>query len=387
MLPFSDSTLLLPRKHSAADTTIFSVMSALATKHGAINLSQGFPDFPVDERLGQLLFEAVQNGFNQYAPMPGLPALRQAISADFSRRYSLEIDADKEITVTPGATYAIYTAFATILEPGDEVIVLEPAYDSYIPNIEMCGAKAVCVKLAAPDFKPDWEQIRKAVTARTKAIIVNTPHNPTGAVWSQSDWDALSDLVQENEMFVISDEVYEQLSFDSVLHHTVLQQESLRSRAFALYSFGKVFHNTGWKMGYCIAPPELTAAYRRLHQFLAFSVNTPAQAALAAYLNEERTPVNQMMEQKRNLFLELMKGSRFEFRQPSGGSYFQLGSFAAISNLGDQEFAEWLTREHGVATIPVSAFYRDRQDDKLIRFCFAKSEETLRAAAERLRNL
>lgn len=386
-MSLSVPSVSLPRKHSAADTTIFAVMSALATKHGAINLSQGFPDFPVDERLGQLLFEAVQNGFNQYAPMPGLPALREAISADFGRRYGLKIDPEKEITITPGATYAIYTAFATILEPGDEVIVLEPAYDSYIPNIEMCGAKAVCVRLPAPSFKPDWEQIRAACTARTKAIIVNTPHNPTGAVWAQSDWDALTQLVQDNEIFVISDEVYEQLSFDSVPHHSVLQQESLRPRAFALFSFGKVFHNTGWKMGYCIAPPELTAAFRRVHQYLAFSVNTPAQAALAAYLGEQRPPVNQMMEQKRNLFLELMQGSRFEFLKPSGGSYFQLASFASISGLGDQEFAEWLTREHGVATIPVSAFYRDRQDDKLIRICFAKSEETLRAAAERLRNL
>jgi methionine aminotransferase len=389
-MPSTESTsrLTLPRKHSAADTTIFTVMSGLATQYGAINLSQGFPDFPVDERLGHLLHRAVQQGANQYAPMPGLPALRQAISTDFERRYGLQVNPDREITITPGATYAIYTAFATILEPGDDVIVMEPAYDSYIPNIEMCGARAVPVKLSAPDFRPNWQLIRAALTPRTKAIIVNTPHNPTGAVWAEADWQELSDLALENDLFVLSDEVYEQLIFDGVPHHSVLQQESLRPRAFALFSFGKVFHNTGWKMGYCIAPPELTSAFRRVHQFLAFSVNTPAQTALAAYLEQtDRAPVSKMMEEKRDLFLQLMQESRFQFLKPSEGSYFQLASFKSISDLGDHEFAEWLTKEHGVATIPISAFYSDRQDDKLIRFCFAKKEETLREAAERLRNL
>jgi len=275
--------MLLP-KHSASGTTIFTVMSALAQKHSAINLSQGFPDFPIDEALGTLVYEAMRIGFNQYAPMAGLPALREAIATDFAQRYGLNIDPELDITITPGATYAIYTAFATILQPGDEVIVLEPAYDSYIPNIEMCGAKAVPVKLVAPSFAPDWDAIQAAITARTRAIIVNTPHNPTGAVWSREDWDSLARVLDGTGIYVLSDEVYEQLSYDGVPHFPVMQHEALRTRAFALYSFGKVFHNTGWKIGYCIAPAALTLAFRRIHQFLAFSVNTPMQHGIAAYI-------------------------------------------------------------------------------------------------------
>jgi methionine aminotransferase len=376
----------LPQKHSATGTTIFTVMSALAQQHNAINLSQGFPDFPIDEKLGQLLEEAARSGWNQYAPMPGLPMLRQAIAKDFANRYNVTVDADKEITVTPGATYAIYTAFTSVLQPGDEVIVLEPAYDSYIPNIETNGAKAVIVPLSSPAFSVDWDLVKNAVSSKTRAIIINTPHNPTGAVWSKKDWDQLAELVRGTDIIILSDEVYEQLIFDGVPHYTVLQHEELRQRSFALYSFGKVFNNTGWKIGYCIAPPAFTEAFRRIHQFLCFSVNTPAQYAIGTYLSQPVLPnVGAMMQQKRNYFLHLLKGTAFTIHQPAAGSYFQTAGYEQISDMPDTEFAKWLTREHGVATIPVSAFYSDKKDDKLIRFCFAKKDETLQAAIEKLK--
>ena len=363
-------------------------MSALAQQHNAINLSQGFPDFHIDEQLSGLLGEAARNGHNQYAPMPGLPALRQAIAANFKVRYGLEIDADTEVTVTPGATYAIYTAFTAILQPGDEVIVLEPAYDSYIPNIEMNGARAVCVPLMAPGFGVDWQKVKDAITPRTRAIIVNTPHNPTGAIWSREDWDTLADLVRNTDILILADEVYEQLVFDGMKHYSVLEHAELRKRSFALYSFGKVFNNTGWKMGYCIAPPAYTQAFRRIHQFVAFCVNTPAQYALSHHLgNDHAMPVHQLMQQKRDHFLQLIRQTPFTVFAPARGSYFQVVGYERISDLPDMAFAEWLTREYGVATIPVSAFYKNKQDDKLIRFCFAKKEETLNEAVDRLSRL
>jgi methionine aminotransferase len=378
----------LPQKHSATGTTIFTVMSALATEHNAINLSQGFPDFTIDEQLGQFLHEATLKGFNQYAPMPGLPMLRQAITNDFAKRYGVTINPDTEITITPGATYAIYTAFTSILQAGDEVIVLEPAYDSYIPNIETNGAKAITVPLSAPNFNVDWDRVKAAITNKTKAIIVNTPHNPTGAVWNKEDWDKLADIVRNTDIIILSDEVYEQLIFDGKQHYTVLQHPELRQRSFVLYSFGKVFHNTGWKMGYCIAPPELTVVFRRIHQFLCFSVNTPAQYALANYLSQPVMPdVANMMQEKRDFFLNLLKQTPFTIYQPASGSYFQTVSYDRISDMPDMEFAQWLTRECGVATIPISAFYRDKKDDKLIRFCFAKKEETITEAINRLAKL
>lgn len=380
--------MILPQKHSATGTTIFTVMSALAQQCNAINLSQGFPDFPIDEKLGALLFEATQQGFNQYAPMPGLPQLRQAISNDFSKRYGLNINPDTEITITPGATYAIYTAFTALLEAGDEVIVLEPAYDSYIPNIETNGAKVIPVTLQAPGFSVDWECVKNAISKKTKAIIVNTPHNPTGAIWTKEDWDTLAELIRNTNIVVLSDEVYEQLVFDGKQHISVLQHEELRQRSFVLYSFGKVFHNTGWKMGYCIAPPDYTIAFRRIHQFLCFAVNTPAQYALAQYLLQPALPdVSSMMQQKRDYFLSLLKDTPFTIHQPAAGSYFQTVSYANISTQPDMEFTKWLTQEHGVATIPISAFYSNKKDDKLIRFCFAKKESTLLEAMDRLRKL
>ena len=375
-----------PQKHTAAPTTIFTVMSALAQQHNAINLSQGFPDFAIDEPLSGFLGEAAMTGYNQYAPMAGLPMLRQAIAADFKKRYGLDIDADAEVTITPGATYGIYTAFTAVLQAGDEAVLLEPAYDSYIPNIEMNGAKAVPVALEAPDFSVNWNKVKAAITPKTKALILNTPHNPTGAVWSKEDWDTLAEIVRDTDIVILADEVYEQLIFDGKKHYSVLEHPELRQRSFALYSFGKVFNNTGWKMGYCIAPPAYTQAFRRIHQFLSFTVNTPAQYALAHHLSSGlASPVQQIMERKRNYFLELMKGTKFTIHNPTGGSYFQVASYEQISDMPDTEFANWLTTEHGVATIPVSAFYHNKKDDKLIRFCFAKKEETLDAAIERLK--
>lgn len=378
----------ISQKHSVTGTTIFSVMSALATEHNAINLSQGFPDFPVDEQLGQLLFEAANSGYNQYAPMPGLPLLREAIAKDFKQRYSLDVDPNAEITVTPGATYGIYTAFASILDKGDEVIVLEPAYDSYIPNIETCGAKAVTVSLTAPTFTVDWDKVKAAITPKTKAIIVNTPHNPTGATWAKDDWDNLADVVRDTDIIILSDEVYEQLIFDGKRHYTVLHHPELRERSFALYSFGKVFNNTGWKIGYVIAPPALTKAFRSIHQFLCFSVNTPAQYAIGKYLSLGNRPnVTELLESKRNYFLALMKDTPFTIHEPAGGSYFQTASYERINDMPDMEFAQWLTKEYGVATIPVSAFYSNKQDDRIIRFCFCKKEETLDKAVAQLKRL
>lgn len=377
-----------PQKHSATGTTIFTVMSALAQEHGAINLSQGFPDFNIDTQLSQALGDASRNGHNQYAPMAGLPALRQQIAAGFKKRYNININPDTEITITPGATYAIYTAFTAILQAGDEAIVLEPAYDSYIPNIEMNGAKAIPVALSVPDFHVDWNRVKDAITPKTKAIIINTPHNPTGAIWAKEDWDNLADLVRDTNIIILADEVYEQLVFDGGRHHSVLEHPELRLRSFALYSFGKVYNNTGWKMGYCIAPPAFTEAFRRIHQFVAFTVNTPAQYALAHHLaNDSAAPIHTLMQQKRDCFLSLIRQTPFTIHQPARGSYFQLASYEHISDLPDMEFAKWLTMEYGVATIPVSPFYSNKKDDKLIRFCFAKKEETLREAVERLKKL
>jgi methionine aminotransferase len=378
----------LAPKHTATGTTIFTVMSALAAQHNAINLSQGFPDFPIDEALAKHLYDAALGSYNQYAPMPGLPMLRQAIQADFKKRYDINLNAETEITITPGATYAIYAAFTAILQAGNEVIVLEPAYDSYIPNIEMNGAKAVCIALKVPGFAVDWDAVAHAITPKTRAIIINTPHNPTGAVWGAEDWDALAAIVRGTDIIVLSDEVYEQLIFDNKPHYCVLQHPELKERSFALYSFGKVFNNTGWKIGYCLANEAFSKAFRQVHQFMAFAVNTPAQYALAQHLTHySGLPVGRLMQQKRDYFLALLQQTPFTVQQVSAGSYFQVVSYEKISKLPDMEFAQWLTQEYGVATIPVSAFYKNKKDDKLIRFCFAKKEETLLAAINKLKTI
>ncbi|RQO30749.1 kynurenine--oxoglutarate aminotransferase [Taibaiella sp. KBW10] len=372
-------------KHTGADTTIFSVMSALAQQYNAINLSQGFPDYPIEEDLGNLLYEASRKGFNQYAPMAGLPILQEAIATHTARSTGITFGSPN-ITITPGASYGIYTALATILQAGEEVIILEPAYDSYIPAIEMNGGIPVPVALNSPTFTINWALLEESITLKTKAIIVNTPHNPTGMVWQQSDWDRLTKLIAERNIYVLSDEVYEQVIFDGLPHCSVLSQPALQDRCFAIYSFGKAFHNTGWKVGYVVANEALTKAFRRVHQFLAFSVNTPAQYAIATYM--QQFPLNNsgiLLAQKRNLFNELMGDLPFTLPQVAKGSYFQVADYSAISPLPDTEFAAWLTKEVGVATIPISAFYKNGSDAKLIRFCFAKKEETLRAAIERMK--
>ncbi|GAA4458607.1 pyridoxal phosphate-dependent aminotransferase [Rurimicrobium arvi] len=361
-------------------------MSLLAQKNNAINLSQGFPDFPIEGQLSTLLHEASVSGLNQYAPMPGLPALREAIAADFLTRYGVAIDPETEITITPGATYAIYTAFTSLLQAGDEVIVLEPAYDSYIPNIEMSGAIPVPVKLLPHSFRPDWNAIAAAITERTKAIIVNTPHNPTGSVWSAEDWNTLWELLKDRPVYVLSDEVYEQLLFDGRQHYSVLQHPGLRERSFALYSFGKVFHNTGWKIGFAVAPPAMSKAFRRLHQFLSFSVNTPAQWALAQFIGSGNlAKPAALLQQKRDYFNSLMQHTPFRMLAPASGSYFQLYSYEGLSDMSDKDYACFLTEQFGVASIPVSAFYSDGTDHKILRVCFAKKEETLKEAALRLK--
>ena len=369
--------------------SIFSVMSALANRHQAVNLSQGFPDFPIDPALSQLLEEASREGFNQYAPMPGLLSLREAIARKIQHFQQVEIHPETEITITPGATYGIYTALATVLNPGDEVIILEPAYDSYLPNIQMAGACAVPIPLMADTFAVDWDRVNAAVTPATRAIIFNNPHNPSGKVWQTEDFEQLTRLVNRHNLYVIADEVYEHLVYDGLRHRSVLQFPELRQRAFAVYSFGKVFHNTGWKMGYCVAPAALMHQFRMLHQFLAFSVNTPAQQALAWYL-EDLSVIEKaanLLETKRDFLIRLMQDTPFRCPFITQGSYFQLYDYSAISDMEDKAFAEWLCTEHGVATIPLSPFYHNKDQGKFLRFCFAKKEATLQEAVNRLKNI
>jgi len=377
---------MITPKYPPTGTTIFTVMSALANEYKAINLSQGFPDFQIDETLGNLVGKAIQNGFNQYAPMIGLQNLREAIANKVLHFQKVAINPDAEITITPGATYAIYTTFATILHPGDEVIVLEPAYDSYIPNIYSFGAVPVRISLRSDDFNVDWDKVKAAVTNKTKAIIINNPHNPCGVTWAEQDFQELITLVAQHNLYVISDEVYEHLVFDGKEHISVLRYPELRSRSFIVHSFGKAFHSTGWKMGYCIAPPELTQAFRAIHQYLAFSVNTPMQQGIAAYLQDlsHLEATTTMLQNKRDFFLNEMKATKFKSLKPAAGSYFQLMNYEDISDLPSKEFAVWLTKNYGVACIPLGSFYQDENNEKWVRFCFAKKEETLNAAVQNL---
>jgi methionine aminotransferase len=361
-------------------------MSALAQEHRAINLGQGFPDFPMGEELIDLVSKAMHDQFNQYAPMAGWLPLREAIAEKISFLYQRAVHPDTDITITPGGTYALYTAFTTILQPGDEVIVFEPAYDSYIPAIELNGAKAVPIALVHPDYHIDWNQVKAACTSRTRAILINTPHNPTGAVWSEQDIASLRSVVEGTDIIIISDEVYEHLIFDGYKHHSILRYPDLFSRSFVCFSFGKVYNCTGWKLGYAVAPSNLMQEFRKIHQFNCFSCHTPVQVALSTFL-QQREPYVQLgpaMQERRDAFVSLLKDSRFDLL-PSHGSYFILATYDRISQESDTDFAIRLTREAGVTTIPVSAFYADRQDNKVLRFCFAKKQETLEAAAARLR--
>ncbi len=362
-------------------------MSALANEHKAVNLGQGFPDYPMSEELITLVSDAMKNNYNQYPPMPGWMPLREAIAEKASFLYQSNINFDTEITITPGGTYAIYSAFTTILQPGDEVIVFEPGYDSYIPNIEINGAKAVTVALVYPDYHIDWIAVKNAITPKTKAIIINSPHNPTGSVISEKDIQELRKVVEGTNIFIISDEVYEHLIFDNIPHQSILRYPDLLERSFVCFSFGKTYNCTGWKLGYCVAPAALTKEFRKVHQFNAFSCHTPMQVALAAFLKNKDAflSLSSIMQAKRDYFIKLMQQTRFSL-QNSYGSYFICGTYEKISNEGDKDFAIRLTKEAGVATIPVSAFYQNGKDDKVVRFCFSKKKETLEAAVEKLVN-
>ena len=369
-------------------TSIFSVMSKMAQEHGAINLSQGFPDFPVSEELISRIHENLKAGHNQYAPMPGVPALRAVIAKTVSATYQRPVDPDTEVTITAGGTEALFSTIAALVGVGDEVILFDPSYDSYSPAIRLNGGIPVPISLSGPDFRIDWEEVRAHVRRETKMIMINTPHNPSGAVLTADDLRALEAIALEHDLIVLSDEVYERIIFDGLPHESVLKYPQLMDRSVAVFSFGKTFHATGWKIGYTVASPALTQEIRKAHQFVTFSVNTPIQHALAAYMEEPShyLSLGEFYQRKRDFFLEQLKGSSFE-ALPCHGSYFQLLSYRSISDRPEMEMAEWLTKEHKVASIPVSVFYHSGQDDRLLRFCFAKKEDTMAAAGKILRTL
>lgn len=366
-------------------TTIFTVMSQLAAKHHAVNLGQGFPDFPMSETLTELVAKAMRDGHNQYTHMNGYPMLREKLAAKVQALYGTSIHPESDITITPGGTYAIYTALTTVLRPGDEVIVFEPAYDSYIPNIEINGATAVRIPLTYPSYSIPWDEVRKKINDRTRMIMINSPHNPTGAVLTKEDIKELSSVVEGTNIIILSDEVYEHLIFDDLTHESILRYPELLQRSFVCFSFGKTYHCTGWKLGYCISSPALMSEFRKVHQFNCFSCDTPKQIALATYLDDSEAylTLGSTIQKKRDYFRNKMLATPFQCIE-SHGSYFECYSYANISDEPDTEFARRLTIEHGVATIPVSAFYKDAKDDKVIRFCFAKQESTLDKAIEKL---
>lgn len=366
-------------------TTIFTVMSGLANQYNAINLGQGFPDYEMSEELMNKVSEVMKKGWNQYVPMQGYMPLRESIAEKIGFLYQTKIFPDSQITITPGGTYAIYTALTTILQPGDEVIVFEPGYDSYIPNIEINGAIPVLINLKFPGYEIDWDEVRKKISPKTKAIILNSPHNPTGSVISEKDIKELGSVVAGTSIFIISDEVYEHLIFDGLDHMSILRYPDLLERSFVCFSFGKTYNCTGWKLGYCISSPESMIEFRKVHQFNCFCCHTPSQVALAEFLKNKEAylSLSHNMQEKRDYFIELMKQTKFDLLT-SHGSYFIGAKYNLISDEGDKDFAIRVTKEFGVATIPVSAFYRNGTDNKVLRFCFCKKKETLEAAAERL---
>lgn len=369
-------------------TTIFTVMSALASERGAVNLGQGFPDFDCDTRIVEAVARAMREGHNQYPPMAGVAALREAIARKIETIHGRAYDPQTEITVTAGATQALLTAILATVHPGDEVVVLEPTYDSYLPSIELAGGKPVFVTLEAPDYAIDFDRLAAAITPRTRLILVNTPHNPTGTVWHAQDMQRLEALVRGTNVLILSDEVYEHMVYDGAPHESVARYPELARRSFIVSSFGKTFHVTGWKVGYVAAPAELTAEFRKVHQFNVFTVNTPMQAGLAEYLADpapyETLPA--FYQRKRDFFRDGLAGTRFKLL-PCEGTYFQCVDYSAISDLPEAEFSKWLTTEIGVAAIPVSAFYHEPRESGVVRFCFAKREATLATALERLARL
>jgi len=369
-------------------TTIFTVMSKLATETGAINLSQGFPGFDCSPELVSLVEQYMRKGFNQYAPMTGVPALREALAQKTFEQYGVAYDPETEVTVTSGATEAIFAAVAAVVRPGDEVLVFEPAYDSYVPAIELNGGIPVYVTLTPPDYGIDWQAVRENITDKTRLILVNTPHNPTGHVWTANDLNQLADLIHDRDIWIVSDEVYEHILFDGRSHHSLMTHPVLQERTFVVGSFGKTYHITGWKIGYCLAPKNLSVEFRKIHQYLTFSTVTPMQYALADYLKQPEyyQQLSAFYQCKRDLFLDGLRGSRFTIK-PAEGSFFQTVSYAAITNEPDYDLAIRLTNEIGVAAIPVSAFYHQKNDYKILRFCFAKNDDVLQEAADRLSKL
>ncbi len=371
-------------------TTIFTVMSALAAEKGAVNLGQGFPDFDCDPALIEAVTQAMASGFNQYPPMTGVPALREAIAAKVARIYGHTYDPNTEITVTAGATQAILTSILCCVHPGDEVVVIEPVYDSYVPSIELAGGKPVFVQMeiGPQGYFVPWQKVAAAVTPKTRLIMINSPHNPTGSVLRESDIQALADIVRGTDILIISDEVYEHMAYDGARHESICRHPELASRAFVISSFGKTYHVTGWKIGYVAAPAPLSAEFRKVHQFNVFTVNTPVQHGIARYMSDPAPYLElpAFYQRKRDLFREGLKTTKFKLL-PSDGTYFQCVDYSAISDLSEADFAKWLTAEIGVAAIPVSAFYNQPKESGIVRFCFAKKDETLRTALERLATL
>lgn len=380
--------MLIDSRLPEVGTSIFTVMSRMAAEEGAINLSQGFPDFPVSQELIELIYKNMKAGHNQYAPMPGTPALRKSIAEVILKTYQREVDFETEITITAGGTEALFSTIAAFVKHGDEVIVFDPAYDSYDPSIRLNGGLPIHIKLKPPHFGIDWEEVKSKITVRTRMIMINTPHNPTGAILSEADLKTLEQIAVANNLIVVSDEVYERIIFDNHQHQSVLKFPKLAAQSVAVFSFGKTFHATGWKVGYAVAPENLTKEIRKAHQFITFSVNTPVQLAFAEYLTNPNNylELGNFYQRKRNLFLDQIKGSSFQ-PLPCFGSYFQLLSYNSVSDKNEMAMAEWMTKEKKLAPIPVSAFYKDNSDHKLLRFCFAKADETLEKAAEILRKL
>ncbi|MEQ8360962.1 MAG: methionine aminotransferase [Cytophagales bacterium] len=371
-----------PNKLPDVGTTIFAIMSKMAQDNDAINLSQGFPDFQTSERLINLVHKHMLNGANQYAAMPGHIKLRERISEKTESLYGVYYNPESEVTVTSGATEALFVAISAVTEPGDEIIIFEPAYDSYKPVIDLNGGICIQVRLEAPEFKIDWNEVEEKISKKTKAVIFNTPHNPTGSIWSEMDLQRLAEIAEAHNLWVISDEVYEHIIFDDEVHQSAMLIESLKERSFIISSFGKTYHNTGWKVGYCVAPEALSKSFRKIHQFVCFSTHTPSQMAFADFLQfkNEYLDLPRFYQRRRNKFLELIKDSKFEF-SASKGTYFQLLSYGHMDERDDKTYAEYLTKEYKIASIPISVFYSDGYDPKMLRFCFAKSDETLVKAA------
>ena len=366
-------------------TTIFTQMSSLAAQYNAINLGQGFPDFMMSEELIDLVNSAMLQGHNQYVHMNGLPILRERIAEKSEKLYRTKLNPETDITVTPGGTYAIFTALTTVLRPGDEVIVFEPSYDSYVPNIETNGAIPILIPLVYPDYSIDWDLVKQKLSPKTKMIMLNSPHNPTGSILSKKDIEQLRTLVKNTNIFILSDEVYEHLIFDDRQHESMLRYPDLLERSFVCFSFGKTYHCTGWKMGYCIAPAPMIKEFRKIHQYNCFSCHSPVQFAIAEYLQKEEPylQLGKQLQKKRDYFQQMMQQTKFK-ALPSYGSYFQLYSYDQITEESEMDFAIRLTKDAGVASIPASAFYVNKDENKVLRFCFAKNEATLEAAVNRL---